>query len=251
MAENATAGLPQLAPHEAQDTEVMLLAGGPSLNDHWDEIREHREAGMPLFTTNGTYNQCVERGLKPSMQFVIDAREFNKRFVLPTVDRCKYVLGSQCHPDTVKAVPADRSYLWQVTNDEEYRPTIERLWGAEGTDWFPVPGGSTVTLRALCGLLLLGFRRIHVYGLDSCMVGDSHHAYEQTENDAAPTVEVRVGEGTPHDRTFMCQGWMAVQAREFLVLCEHYLAELSLIIYGDGLIAHIVNSGAELAPEEE
>jgi hypothetical protein len=49
----------------------------------------------------------------------------------------------------------------------------------------------------------------------------------------------------------MCQGWMAVQAREFLVLCEHYLAELSLIIYGDGLIAHIVNSGAELAPEEE
>lgn len=247
MKENAKVGLPQLTPHEAQDDlEVMLLCGGPSLADHWDEIREQREAGMPLITTNGTYNQCVERGLKPSLQFVIDARSFNKRFVEPVVDKCKYVVATQCHPDLVKSVPKDLSYLWQVSIEEKFLPTIKELWGEMYEDWYPVPGGSTVTLRALCALQMMGFRKIHIYGFDSCMMDGKHHAYAQDENDGAPEIDLRVGKGTKYDRTFRCQGWMATQAKEFQLLTKVYFQDLKLNVKGDGLIAHMINSSANL-----
>lgn len=247
MRENAKAGLPQLKPHEAQeDLEIMLLCGGPSLADYWDEIVEQREAGMPLVTVNGTYNQAVERGLKPSLQFVIDARAFNKRFVEPIVDECKYVVASQCHPELVKAVPADRSFIWQVTVEDEFIPTVKEIWGKMYEDWFPVPGGSTVTLRALCALQMLGFRKIHIYGFDSCMREDEHHAYKQAENDDAPEIDLRVGRGTKFDKIFRCQGWMATQAKEFEQLTKVYFQDMKFNILGDGLIAYLVRTNAEL-----
>ena len=65
---NLELGLQELKPHDPQDVEVMLLAGGPSLNDCWDEIADKRSRGVPLVTTNGAYNECVKRGLMPSAQ---------------------------------------------------------------------------------------------------------------------------------------------------------------------------------------
>ncbi len=252
MRANAESGLPQLSPHEAQeDLEIMMLCGGPSLNDCWDEIKANRDKGMPLITTNATYNQCLERGISPSLQFVIDARPFNKRFVLPIVDDCKYVAATQCHPELIAELPKDRSYLWQVTCDDEWLPLIRELWGKMYEDWYPVPGGSTVTLRALCALQMMGFRKIHMYGFDSCMMDDEHHAYAQEENNGAPEIDLRVGKGTKWDKTFRCQGWMAVQAKEFIQLSNIYYKELKLNIKGDGLIAYLVNSNADLALEEE
>ena len=250
MRANAESGIPQLTPHEAQeDLEIMMLCGGPSLNDYWDEIKANREMGMPLVTTNATYNQCLDRGIKPSLQFVIDARPFNKRFVLPIIDDCKYVAATQCHPDLIAELPEDRSFLWQVTVEDEFLPTVRELWGKMYEDWYPVPGGSTVTLRALCALQMMGFRKIHMYGFDSCMREETHHAYEQTENDNAPEIDLRVGRGTKWDKTFRCQGWMAVQAKEFVNLAPIYFKELQLNIKGDGLIAYLVNSNADLALE--
>lgn len=250
MRENALSGIPQLVPHEAQeDLEIMLLCGGPSLAQYWDEIAQQRGAGMPLITTNGTYNQCIERGLKPSLQFVIDARPHNKRFVEPTVDDCKYVVATQCHPELVNAVPKDRSYLWQVTVEPDFLPLVKELWGEMYEDWYPIPGGSTVTLRALCALQLMGFRKIHMYGFDSCMMDDRHHAYTQEENDGAPEIDLRVGKGTELDRTFRCQGWMATQVKEFVRLTKVYFQNLQLDVKGDGVIAHIINTGAKLAED--
>ena len=252
MRENAKLGLPQLKPHDEQpDLEIMLIAGGPSLNDYWDEIKERREFGMPLITVNGAYNQCIERGINPSMQFVIDAREHNKRFVEPLVEDCKYAVASQCHPELVKAVPEDRSFFWQVTTDDEWLPLLRELFGKMYEDWFPVPGGSTVTLRALCALQMLGFRKIHVYGFDSCLMGEEHHAYKQEENDNDPSIDLRIGKGTKWDKTFKVSGWHAVQAKEFQRMAPLYFQNLQLNIKGDGLIAYLVNSGAELALENE
>jgi SAM-dependent methyltransferase len=246
MRENAKSSLPQLTPHDEQDTEIMMLCGGPSLKDYWDEIKEQRESGMPLVTVNGTYNQCIERGLNPSLQFVIDARPHNKRFVLPTTDECKYIVATQCHPELVAEVPEGRSYLWQVTVEDKFLPIIEELWGKIYEDWFPVPGGSTVTLRALCALQMLGFRKIHMYGFDSCMMDDEHHAYRQDENNEAPQIDLRVGKGTKFDKLFRCQGWMATQAKEFQLLTPVYFQNLKLNIKGDGLIAYLVKTNAQL-----
>ena len=101
-----------------------------------------------------------------------------------------------------------------------------------------VSAGGTSTLTVLA---MLGFRRIHVYGFDSCIRGGTHHAYSQPENDGVDAIEVVVG-----GRTFREHGWMLKQAEEFQVVMRDLLvpAGVELAIYGDGLIAAILEAAA-------
>lgn len=251
-----------IQPHEVDDTkEVMLLGGGPSLNDFKDEIIEQREAGMPMITTNGSYNWAIRNGIAPSAQLVIDSREFNKKFLRPleddTVDlsKCVYFIASSCHPALFEGMPEDRTYFWHVALSKETLPAIREGFGEELTPdgWWSCPGGSTVILRAICLLPFLGYVKQHIYGFDSCVSGDGseHHAYAQPENERANLIPMVVdGVGDIPSRMFMCHPWMLSQAKEFTDMVPMLGQHLSLDIKGDGLISHIIKTGAQ-APKTE
>lgn len=239
---NLRLGLQEVGPHDAQEMEIMLLCGGPSLADFADEIVSRNRAGMPAVTVNGAYNWLIQQGGRPGAQVIVDAREFNRRFTDPPVLGCKYLVSSQCDPALVASLPKGQTYLWHGLGDAV--ESIVRGYATEtGIDreWYPVPGGTTVTLRALPLLAMLGFRRIHVYGFDSCIRGDTHHAYSQPENDGVEAIEVVVG-----GRTFRAHGWMLKQAEEFQTVMRDLLvpAGVELAIYGDGLIAAILEAAA-------
>jgi hypothetical protein len=107
-----------------------------------------------------------------------------------------------------------------------------------------VPGGSTVVLRAIPLLRILGLTQFHVFGFDSCVApGGAHHAYPQAENDNEPVVPVVVG-----GRAFECTPWQISQAVEFMDLVTFLGDEVELCVYGAGLIQHIVATGASLSP---
>jgi SAM-dependent methyltransferase len=238
-------------PHALQDTEIMMICGGPSLNDYTDEIIKLRAEGMPMITSNGTYNWAIENGMQPSMQMIVDARDFNKRFLRPILDDCKYFLASQCHPSLFEDMPPERTYIFHATGavregavKTETLETIEKCYG----DFFPIPGGSTVTLRGLCLLRLLGFHKIHMYGFDSCLRGDAHHAYAQPENNYAESDRVPVSVG---GRAFWCEPWMASQAIEWMKMVNAFGDEIDLNVVGDGLIAHMIKTGYEMVLQEE
>jgi hypothetical protein len=82
-----------------------------------------------------------------------------------------------------------------------------------------------------------------LFGFDSCVEPDAHHAYAQAENDAEPTFPVVCG-----GRTFQCTAWMISQSQEFCDLVGFLGDEVELAVYGDGLIAHIVKTGASFSP---
>lgn len=258
MERNAKFGFQHVKPHESQDVEVMLLAGGPSLNEFEDEIRANRLAGMPMITTNGTLNWALTRGLKPSMQCLIDGRDMphNHSFTAQIdglTDETKYCVASQCPPDALKRLPPDRTFLWQVSLSDELLPDIKRIYGKMYDEWYPAPGGSSVTTRAICLLRMLGFHKIHVYGFDSCLMEDKHHAYDQPANDKDldRTMEIKVGGGTKYEKTFTCAPWHAYQAKDFLQMVPRVLSDAKLNIKGDGLIAYMINTGAAMADPEE
>jgi len=245
---NLRLNLQEVCPHDTQDIEIMLLAGGPSLGDFEAEIRRKRNDGMYIITTNGTYNWCLERGIKPSAQIVVDSREFNRRFVTPVIPNCRYLLSSQCHPMTVASTPPAQTLLWHAGAAPKVREAIDTYVAESGAnrEWYPIHGGSTVMMRAIPLLRTLGFRKLHVYGFDSCLRGSEHHAYTQTENDGQTIVEVRVG-----GRKFHCTGWMWEQAYEFIDLTKMIADVVDLEVYGDGLIAHIISTSAELPLPED
>lgn len=232
----------QVMPFGTQeDVEVLLVGGGPSLSQFEDEIRERRAAGAKLVTLNNAYVWAVERGLKPSATVVVDARPFNARFVRPVVDKCLYFIASQCDPSVYEGLPIERVWQWHTMQDQVKDILDENL-----QSWMSVPGGSTVLLRAIPLLRTLGYAKFHLYGCDSCLADDAHHAYAQPENDCEVVIPISCG-----GRIFRCHSWMAAQAQEWITLIAKIGESFDCQVHGDGLLAHIINTAATAADLQE
>jgi len=231
---NIKNGFDQCTPHAKQEREVILLAGGPSLNNFIEDIKQKRADGMALITTNGTYNWAIEQGLTPSAQIIVDGREHNTRFLTPAMPQCKYLIASQCHPKLFEVASKEQTLIWHATIPDELN---EELGEQYNNVWYGVIGGSTVTLRSIVLLRMLGYYKFHIYGFDSCLMDGEHHAYKQPENDGEQLVTVSLG-----DKTFICTTWMASQAQEFMAQSQLMGDEVNLAVYGNGLIVNILSA---------
>jgi len=247
--ENAKLGLKNVKPHQPQDQEVIMVCGGQSMLDFKEEIIEKRESGMPLITMNGSYGLMMDWGLKPSMLCMIDGREFNERFAYEVdgmTDDCVYMISTHCHPKVFEKLPHDRTYAWHVSLDRAGLAVTKEHYGELYKDVFPCPGGSTVALRSLCLLRMLGLNKVHIYGMDSCNFNDAgHHAYDQPENDGRRQFPMTVARGSAQEKQFQCEDWQVFQAREFIQMIPRVLTDCNLAVYGEGLIAYMLNTAAE------
>lgn len=245
---NLLLGLQEVQPYSPQhDVTVMLLAGGPSLKEYEDQIVKAGKQGVPIVTVNGTYNWLLERGVKPAAFIMVDGRDWNKRFISKHIDTCKYLMSSQCDHEFVASLPKEQTWLWHSADSEMIKEVVQDL--NKPHEWFPIPGGSTVTLRALPLLVMLGFRKIEIFGWDSCLMGDAHHAYSQPENDSQTIVNIFV-----EDKQFKCHPWMALQAYEFQKLVKNVLGQiddLELLVHGNGLISTMIKYAANKAEKEK
>lgn len=246
--ENLSRNYREVHPHSEQERECVVLAGGPSLNHEIETIKSLREAGAALVTVNGTYEWALQNGLKPSATVMIDSRDFMQRMVQPVTEGCWYMLASQVSPLVFQSVPAEQIWMFHSASSQEHNDYIEatRTELGIGGDWYVVPGGSTVMLRALPLLRMLGFKRFHIFGFDSCIMDGAHHAYAQPENDEQCVLRVRLN----NQRGFLCHPWMLSQAREFIDFVKNHGDLMELAVYGGGLIAAILETAAESGIDE-
>lgn len=240
VSHNIKLGFQQIVPHPTNDVEVMIVGGGPSLAAYIGTIKQLRQQGVKLITLNNAYQFCIDHGLLPSAYFMVDGREFNKRFLTSIIPTCKYFLSSQCHPTVFEGMPKEQTYIWHTSAEE-----IQEILATEYRNWYAVPGGSTALLRAIPMFRMLGFKRFHIFGCDSCLEDGKHHAYAQAENDGLPVVPVKVG-----GKLFYCHPWMVSQAREFIDLIKFMGDVMELQVYG-GLLHQILVTGASNADIKE
>ena len=237
MKANLKKGFPQVGPYETQwNKTVALVVGGPSLNNTLDLLKEKHRDGMPVITVNGSYKYCMENGIRPSAFVMLDSREFNNRFVDPPHKECKYFIASQCHPSVLDKLDGYDAYLWHTAGQEEYQDILDEAYGEMHKDYFPILGGSTVTLRAIHLIRLLGFPKFEIFGFDSCIMED-HHAYSQPENNNEKEIEIHVA-----GKQFLCTVAHYHQAKEFVQMVSATGDHYDMIIHGEGLISHIVRS---------
>ena len=240
---NIQLGLPQVQPYETQWNKVVgLVLGGPTLKETFPDLLEKRQNGMPVITINGSHRYCMTGGLTPSAMIMLDSREFNNRFVYPLVEDCKYFISSQCHPSVFENLKDNKVWIWHCAGDEDNEDLLKEQYG---NNYFPVMGGSTVTLRAIHLLRMLGFSKFEVYGFDSCIIGQ-HHAYDQKENDDEQVMDVVVA-----DKEFKCTAAHYHQAKEFVQMIKKTGEYYDLAVHGDGLISHIIKNPDSLRKKEE
>lgn len=237
--------LPQHQPYETQSQHVAIVGGGWSLTDTFEELRELYFNGVKLIALNGSANWLMERNLRPSIHIVMDARPENLPFIEKPIPNCKYFLASQCHPSLVDACEGRDVRLFHVISSEaeKERELLDTFYMKH---WHQVPGAGTVGIVALMLVRMLGFRFQHLFGIDSCYAPDGqHHAYPQNLND---------GEGSAifwcAGRKFRCSAWQASQAENFRKVIAAHGEHLQLSIHGDGVLAHMLRTGAGLEEDK-
>jgi len=228
--------LPQVRPYPARQQIGVIACGGPSLADDWGDLKALVDGGAKLCTVNGAHNYCVERGLIPSIHTQVDARPFNTRFVQPPQEKTLYCLASQCHPSVFDALDDHKVAIYHCETGSGEKEVLDEYYFKR---WSFVEGGSTVALRALSLMRILGFRKIEMFGFDSCHMGGRQHAYDQPENLDRKDQAVVVG-----GREFLCDGWMAEQAVDFMGLMKaRAMLYDDIKVHGDGLIAALIQHG--------
>ena len=240
-----TLQLPQLRPHAESPNHIAIVGGGWSLDETYHDLRALYHDGVKLVALNGSAKWLMERNLRPSVHIMLDARPGNIAFVTEAVPHCQYFLASQCAPELFAAV-ADRNVTIFQAVPKEGDIETQLLDGYYGEGrWIRVPTAGTVGVTSLMVMRLLGFRYQHLFGLDSCFSPEGkHHAYAQAMND-------RDGSGIFEiaGRRFRCAAWQAAQAQNFMDMLSINGDHVQLAVYGDGMLAHILKTGATLMDE--
>lgn len=250
-------GATQVRPDPPKPDRVILIGGGPSLADPaiFETIRTMLwEGNTFLVTMNGAYHWAIERNLRPNTQIVMDAQPHNARFVDPPVPNCRYLLASQCHPKVWDAVKG-RSNVWifhaAAGGDDRVTDYLNKFYGEK--HWYGVSGGTTVATRSISVLRTLGYIRFELFGVDSCWMGNVHHAYSQPENDKDRRMKVDIHPaGHPEMvRTFQCSPWHMKQVEDFIQVIRVNGQHFLLSVHGDGMIAYLLQSGADATIKEQ
>lgn len=248
-------GFPQVRPDPLKPQSVILVGSGPSLKDTERELIDLYFGGdrtrSIVVTLNGGYHWCLERNIRPSVQVVVDARSGNGRFLLPAVPQCRYLVASQCHPSTWKVLQDGREnvWIWHAADAEGvFKPILDDYYFG---NWHGVGGGTTVAMRGISLMRTLGFFRFDIFGVDSCWMGDQHHALAQPENEADKVFPFKAfPTGHPEmSRTFMCSPWMLKQLEDLLQMMRVAGDQFLLNFHGDGLLAFTLQCAADISYE--
>jgi uncharacterized Rossmann fold enzyme len=218
-------GLPLLTEVKPHDGVACIIGGAPSLTASLPEIKAMHQ-GSVIFATNNAYSFLLNHNIMPSHHVMMDSREKNAEFV-PSLASCYY--ASRCHPAVFSKARGCNVTLWHELIDGIQEITKD---DPRETAW--VGAGSSVGLKAMSIAYILGFRNIHIYGMDSSYA-ETHHAYPQSLNDDENTIEV-ICNGI----AYKCAPWMVTQAEEFKELAKA-LVEMgcTLTVHGSGLIPDI------------
>ena len=240
---NIRKGFPQIQPYPIQRQKICLVGGGPSLNDTFEELRKCYFEGDKLVAMNGSAQWLMDHNMRPSLVTMIDARPFNVRFVQEPIPNCKYFISSQCDPSVFDMVADRDSYIFHLVTGDDVEGILKPYYLGH---YYNVTGGTTVMLRTIWLCRMLGFYRMEVFGFDSCCMGEEakHHAYLQPENDG-DIIHTDSCAGRP----FFCTGWQRRQADDFREFVTQHGNQFQLNVHGDGLIAHMLRTGARLQME--
>lgn len=213
----------------AHDREAIIVGGGPSISDFIYEItKKAYNQNVDVIALNNSWRWLHQNDIAVNAHIMLDARPENINF-LPHCHTIRGYYATQCHPSIIDAC-ADRTnfvHLWHANISE-----IADDFSDKNMFW--IGSGTSVGIRSILLLYVLGYRKFSLYGYDSSYVDSEGHAYKQKINDGEKTIEVIAG-----DRKFTTAPWMVTQTEEFLQVMEHLTKQgCEFSIHGDGLLQH-------------
>lgn len=152
--------------NEPRAEPCAIVGFGPSLKDTWGKIKEFKF----VMTCSGSHKFLIERGIVPQWHVEVDPRAHKIELLGPPHKDVEYLVASTCHPKYFDHLEGFNVKLWHVFDaTEDGRRMLPH------GDW-AVTGGCDVGLRAITLASFLGFRDLHVFGIDGSAKGEDRHA---------------------------------------------------------------------------
>lgn len=211
--------LPWLGMAPPHTGEIAIVGGGPSIKTNWKEIRKLQNKGTYILALNGAYNFLRSKNIIADGMAMMDARkDLNLTFVTNPSVKTTFFVSSQVDPEVFDRLDQNNVYNVVVWHNDVGAQTadIATCYRA-GYDVIIPTLGTTIGIRALWLARALGFRKYHIFGLDSCLRGDEHHAYEQKQNDDQPVVTMNI-----NGQEFKTHIWMGAQVQDFKMWAEKF-----------------------------
>ena len=228
---NSARDAPWVATAKPHDGIAILVGGGPSIEDYVEEIKRLKQDGATIFAMNAAASWLRETvGVAADYQVIADAKEITSQLVDAHAEA--YLFASQVHPATVDRLNgrADRLHIWHLAMEgvEEWFPQARRKRGGYAL----VGGGAAVGNSATCLAYVMGYRTMHLFGLDSSHRNGKSHVYTQPMNEFIPCSTVNWA-----GKLYQVSVAMKAQAEKFQVTAQQ-LKQLgcTLHVYGDGLL---------------
>jgi hypothetical protein len=146
-------GLPWLAAEAERNEPLAVVGGGSSAREHLDEILAWPGQVMAL---NGAYNWLQDQGRMADYVMVLDPEDAMAELFRRPAPGTRWFVASICNPAVFDALAGQDVTLYNPPQgDEKMAPD-------------DIPGGSTVMTRAPILAAVIGYRRVALYGADSC-----------------------------------------------------------------------------------
>jgi len=203
---------------------AALVSGGPSAADQVETIRKFEI----VIACGSAYGWLIDHDVVPEYCVIFDPGADQARFYKGPHPGTFFLVASTCDPSVFDALDGCKAYIWHPFDD------LPQLHDGEPM----VGGGSSVTLRAIAISHIMGYRELHMFGFDSSYAGGFEHAYPYMQDRPSPIQVNYMG------ATFTTTPQLLHQAREFMAMYHDHQHELSVKVYGDGLIAHMLRESS-------
>ena len=265
-----------------RDDSMVYIGAGPSMKDHIDEIKERHKKGDFIITSNLTYDFLLSHGITANAVLIIDPKEIVATYIKNPQKETQFYVGVVCDPKVAKSLlekdmNVEKVLVGYGIEDESDVALQKKLYG-DNIDDFLV-GGTMTGLRIMNFAIMLGFKHIEYYGLDSCFSSKAPHLvyednprfndlrkqtkvfYEDIQTNKKYVVDeseepffyaykkkhngnIQVAM-TPDGRRFLTTHVFAHQAKQFIKWRDRLEGKLNITLHGDNLTSHLLKCHIE------
>ena len=239
--------IPLCAKH---DRTAVLVAGGPRMHDHIDEIREFsKDLDHEIFCVKTSYKPLVvDYGITPFACVLLDPRDHVQLHITPIRRDIRFLVASMCHPTTVDILTAANADIWfyhamvGAGEQEAIKELYKDFQGMPTQNM--VCGGSTAAMRTMLIAHMMGFCKFKLYGYDSCYWTAQNMDHKDT---LGQPYFWRVN---VNGRAFLTNLQLYAQAQEFgrLVTELHMTRAFDIDVCSDGMFKHIYDTQWKALP---
>ncbi len=247
--------LPEFGKSKGQ-LPFAIAGGGPSIKYTVDELRNFRT----ILAAGSSHDWLVEHKVYPNYCLILDPDPIAANYLQNPIPTCNYLVASCCDKkvfDVLEGYPVTR---WHCGG-----PSVEffvEAWkdaGIVDKDGKKpiIGGGCTCGLRSISMGILLGYKNMHLFGLDSNLDfnDNSHHAYDFVDpinEHLGDVIEMRLGD--PYSgRRFRVAKYMLAQLYGFKDLISKYGHHFNVTVHGDSItyefmrLRRLIKNDRELA----